>query len=175
MNTFKATILLTIFFELINCRELNKSILVQQFGYLKDSTIIDLNGLSIDTIDLRTFEDHTKLEVLYLDDNKINKIENGLFNKLTNLKELWLESNSIIAIDKNSLLGLNNLRLVCLRNNPISNLFPSSLSVICETNKECIIKVFEKCTRNENLITTTQFMSTTTTKITTFASGINIL
>ena len=73
---------------MINCRELNKSILVQQFGYLKDSTIIDLNKLSIDTIDLKTFEDYSKLEVLYLDDNKINKIEYGLLNKLKNLKEL---------------------------------------------------------------------------------------
>jgi len=175
MKSLKATFVLTIFLGFVKCRDLNNSILVQQFGYSIDSSVIDLNGLSIDSIDLKTFEDYSKLEVLYLDDNKINKIEYGLFNKLTNLKELWLESNSIIAIDKNSLLGLNNLRLVCLRNNPISNLFPNSLSVICETNKECIIKVFEKCIRNENLTTTTQVLSTTTTKITTFASGINIL
>ena len=171
MKSLKATLVLTIFLGFVKCRDLNNAILVQQFGYSIDSSVIDLNGLSIDSIDLKTFEDYSKLEVLYLDDNKITKIEYGLFNKLTNLKELWLESNSIIAFNKNSLLGLNNLRLVCIRNNPISNLFPSSLSV----NKECIVKVFEKCIRNENLTTTTQVMSTTTTKIKTFASGINIL
>ena len=119
MKSLKATFVLTIFLGFVKCRDLNNSILVQQFGYSIDSSVIDLNGLSIDSIDLKTFEDYSKLEVLYLENNKITKIEYGLFNKLKNLKELWLESNNIKAIDKNSLLGLNNLKLVCLSNNPI--------------------------------------------------------
>jgi len=171
MNIILASFLFTIFSSVVKCRVLNKTILVQQFGYLEDAILIDLNGISIDSIELGTFNDFSKLEVLYLDDNKINKIENGLLNNLTSLKELWLESNTLIAIDKNSLVGLNNLQLVCLHNNPISNLFPSSLSIICETNKECNIKIFEKCIRKEY---TTSTITPTTLTTTTIAGKINL-
>jgi hypothetical protein len=44
---------------------------------------------------------YTKLEKLYLEENKIKKLENGLFNHLDSLKEVWLESNNIISIDRN--------------------------------------------------------------------------
>ena len=164
MNIVLASFLFTIFLNVVKCRILNKTILIQQYGYSEDALLIDLNGLSIDSIEIGTFKDFSKLEVLYLDDNKISKIENGLLNNLSSLKELWLESNTLIAIDKNSLVGLNSLKLVCLYNNPISNLFPSSLSNICETNKECTVKILDKCIRKEYTTSTITTTTLTTTK-----------
>ena len=69
-----------------------------------------------------------------------------------------------IRNDKNSLVGLNRLKLVCLYNNPISNLFPSSLSIICETNKECTVKILDKCIRKEYTTSTITTTTLTTTK-----------
>ena len=79
MNIVLSSFLFTIFLNVVKCRILNKTIIIQQYGYSEDALLIDLNGLSIDSIEIGTFKDFSKLEVLYLDDNKISKIENGLY------------------------------------------------------------------------------------------------
>ncbi len=52
MKSLEGTFVLTIFLGFVKCRELNNSILAQQFGYSINSSVIDLNGLSIDSINL---------------------------------------------------------------------------------------------------------------------------
>ena len=170
MKAYIFLIITLTIFKAIQSRALNKSILIEQFGYSLNSDYIDLSGQNIDLIDVNTFDGFDQLEELYLEKNKINKIENGLFNKLTKLRELWLESNAIVSIDRNSFFGSNDLELVCLSKNPVSVLFPNSLASICETNKKCVVKITEICIRKES--STTYATSTTTTTTTTKAIQI---
>ena len=141
----KQIILITISIVVVKCKPLNQSILIEQLGYSKDSIQIDLSAMSLDSIHLETFNGFNNVEIIYLANNKIRKIEQGIFNNMKNLRELWLESNIINSINRNAFVGLNNLELVCLSNNPISKLFPSSLAIICDTNSKCTVKILEKC------------------------------
>ena len=54
MNIVLASFLFTIFLNVVKCRILNKTILIQQYGYSEDALSIDLNGLSIDSIEIGT-------------------------------------------------------------------------------------------------------------------------
>ncbi len=131
--------------ERVLCRSLNKSNLIEEYGYTEDSVTIDLSLKNIDSIDSTTFNDFIKLEVLYLEENKLTKLENSLFHKLVNLRELWLESNNIVLIDRNIFNGLTSLELVCMSNNPISVLFPYQVASLCQNNSKCEVKISEKC------------------------------
>ena len=141
-------IYLNILFSSKNCKEINQTVLFNEYGYSFDSELIDLKSKSIDVIDLSTFKGLNKLEVLYLDDNSITSLVNGLFKDLVNLKEIWLEDNSLISINKNIFVGLNNLELVCFKNNPIATLYPTITQRLCDSNPKCNIKIFENCIRN---------------------------
>jgi len=141
-------ILLVAIIQLASSIGINQSLLIQKYGFNIDSVVIDLSERSIDTIDINTFIGYTKLEKLFLEENKINQLENGLFNHLESLKEVWLESNNIISIDRNVFVGLNNLEKVCLKDNPISLMFPTNIKPLCETNPICRIKINEKCIKD---------------------------
>jgi hypothetical protein len=137
--------------NLIDCRELNQTILFESFGYSYDSTYIDLNSLGIDSIESTTFNGLNQLEVLHLQNNKLKRIDKDIFKDLTNLRELSLESNLLVAIDKSSFVNLNNLELVCLNNNPITSLFPTDLlSFVCNnpSKQKCFVSLSDKCIRN---------------------------
>jgi Leucine-rich repeat (LRR) protein len=138
-------ILLAYIFQLTSSIGIDQSLLIENYGFDIDSTEIDLSRKSIDSIDINTFKGFTKLEKLFLDDNKIKQLEYGLFNHLSNLKEIWLESNSIVTVDKNVFVGLNKLEKVCITDNPISLAFPNSIKPLCDTNPNCKINVNEKC------------------------------
>ncbi len=56
-------------------------------------------------------------------------------------RELWLESNSKISIDKNVFIGLNKLEKVCL----------NDIKPLCDTNSLCILKINEKCIKDESI------------------------
>ena len=127
---------------------LNQSLLIQKYGYDLNSVVIDLSENSIDIIDSNTFIGYTKLEKLYLEENKIKQLEYGLLNHLVNLKEIWLQSNSIVSINRNVFVGLNKLEKVCLSDNPISQMFPANIKPLCDTNPICTININEKCIRD---------------------------
>jgi len=169
MKDLEVKVKLTLVFLLIGnilSKTLNKSILIDEFGYATDSVLIDLSFESIDSIDLNTFNEYVKLEELYLQENKLSKLEAGLLSNLVNLRQSWLESNFLVSIDKNIFNGLNNLELVCLSNNPISTLFSSHIASLCSSsNPKCQIKPLDKCQRKE---TTTNLQTTTTTSINIF-------
>ena len=61
---------------------------MSQYDYSKDSYQIDLSRLSLDTIDLGTFAGFNNLQLLFLENNKITKIEQGMFNGLSSFREL---------------------------------------------------------------------------------------
>jgi Leucine-rich repeat (LRR) protein len=148
MKFLLLNILLVAIIQLASSIGINQSLLIQKYGFNIDSVVIDLSERSIDTIDINTFIGFTKLEKLYLEENKINQLANGLFNHLESLKEVWLESNNIISIDRNVFVGLNNLEKVCLKDNPISIMFPTNIKPLCDTNPMCTIKINEKCKKD---------------------------
>ena len=113
-----------------------------------NSIEIDLSVNSIDIIHIDTFKGFHKLEKLYLDYNKIKQLDYGLFTHLENLKEIWLDSNNIVSIDRNVFVGLEKLEKVCLNDNPISQMFPSNVKPLCDTNPICTVKINEKCIRD---------------------------
>jgi Leucine-rich repeat (LRR) protein len=143
---FKALIL-AIFYCLaqVSCIHLNKSNLFSIFNYSVNSEFIDLSNQQIESIDVLTFTDLKQLKLLHLENNQLTRIEIGHFKGLSQLREIWLESNSLISIDRNAFVGLNNLELVCMYDNPISNLFPSLLQPLCDSNTRCNLKIKEKC------------------------------
>lgn len=151
MLKYKLLLAITFVINLIDCRELNQTILFETFGYSYDSTYIDLNSLGIDSIEPTTFDRLNQLEVLHLQNNKLKRIDKDIFKDLINLRELSLESNLLVSIDKSSFVNLNNLELVCLNNNPISSLFPTDLlSFVCNNSskQKCFVSLSDKCIRN---------------------------
>jgi hypothetical protein len=83
--------------------------------------------------------------LVWLQNNKIYKIEEELFKGLSNLNQIILESNKIISFDKYALVGLKILTKVCLYDNPISVQFPASLCNICSMNLNCQVYISSKC------------------------------
>jgi Leucine-rich repeat (LRR) protein len=114
------------------------------YSLVSERKTIDLSNLNIHSIHNETFVGLSKLENLYLQNNSIRRIE--FYSKdLQSLKFISLESNNIVQINKSILVGLNKIESVCLYNNPISNLFPTEMLKICETNPICKVYINKKC------------------------------
>ena len=60
----KQIILITISIVVVKCKPLNQSILIEQLGYSKDSIQIDLSAMSLDSIDLETFNGFNNVALL---------------------------------------------------------------------------------------------------------------
>ena len=161
-------LVLNLVLRLSFCRILDKNLL-NELGYNTDSVLIDLSKKSIESIEKNTFQGYNKLEIIYLQDNKLLRLDNESFKYLVNLKELWLEDNSLIDIDLNTFRELYNLQKVCLFNNPISALFPSILNNLCILNIKCNIIYTDKCIGIRTTFTTTK-LTTTTTRSTNLTS-----
>ena len=140
---------ITIGSNLIACKDLNKNVLVQKYGYSLDSVYIDLSAQSINSIDSTTFDGFKSLKILFLDDNKLTELNPHLFENLFQLKEISLESNNIQSLDSNLFSGLNSLEKICLNDNPISKLNNSlEINKLCGSNPKCTVKLNEKCSKD---------------------------
>jgi Leucine-rich repeat (LRR) protein len=145
MNLIKAILVLLSSVEILKAVVLDKTVLINQFGYNIDSTIIDLHNKGIESVSATTFSDYKNLEVLYLDGNNIGKIETGTFTGLTKMRIIWVENNSILSIPKSVLSGLNELEQFCIAKNPISEFNPTQLATLCATNKKCVLEITNQC------------------------------
>ena len=170
----------------------NKTVIYNKI--FQSVTELNLNGMKIDYIDKKSFEDISKLKKLYLNNNLISFVDASMFEGmlynylkvlsiftsiyrliivkgLNDLEEIWLESNNIVVFDLNSLVGLNKLLKVCIYNNPISKYFPEKLQKICETNPNCIVKISETCSFPDAF--QTNIATTTTTTIVSLTNSLN--
>jgi Leucine-rich repeat (LRR) protein len=141
MSLIKAILLLLSSVGVLEAVALDKTVLINQFGYSIDSTVIDLHSKGIDSVNALTFSDHKQLEILYLDGNNLGKIDPGTFTGLTRMRVIWLENNSIVSIPKSLLTGLNDLEQFCIAKNPISEFNPAQLATICSANKKCVLEL----------------------------------
>nr|AAX77056.1 variable lymphocyte receptor [Lethenteron appendix] len=60
----------------------------------------------------------TNTEYLYLNSNKITKLEPGVFDRLVNLQKLWLYSNQLTSLPAGVFDNLKSLTHIYLFNNP---------------------------------------------------------
>lgn len=146
-NSISILVLSLVIVPTTRCIQLNKEILVNEFHYNQNAVIIDLYDKGIDSIVPGTFDEYRNLKYLYLDTNKLVKIEDKTFSNLVNLREIWLESNSIVSVKKDAFFNSTNLKLICISNNPISLILPQSLQVHCGSNPNCSLEIMEKCER----------------------------
>lgn len=85
----------------------------------------------------------TKLEILSLGYNKINKIDENVFNSLNKLRILDLSNNEIQELDNfecKKPFGLENLEILDLNKNPISRNFRKSIEICSMINSN--LKIF---------------------------------
>ncbi len=69
MRVIIVTLFITIVLKLTSGAIVNQTVLFQKYGYNKDSNLINLRELSIETIDVNTFQGLNNLQIIYLGKN----------------------------------------------------------------------------------------------------------
>ena len=109
-----------------NFNEIDKYIL-EKFEENQSSLTSDdlyelyLDQNKIEKIEKNTFNGLSSLQSLSLSENEIEKIEENAFNGLSTLKELKLSFNKIKVIEDNTFNGLSSLKELYLSKNKIEN------------------------------------------------------
>jgi Leucine-rich repeat (LRR) protein len=92
-------------------------------------TNIDFSNNKLD-INLKLFQNMTKLEVIELSNTGLDSIEDLNLIKFKNLKKLDLSKNNLTNITFDSFKNLNNLQYLDLSDNQISNMDPEIFRII---------------------------------------------
>ena len=98
---------------------------------------------------------YPKLTHVYLNSNKITRIEADTFRNVKSMTHLYLNDNKITSIDGLAFQGLVNLRQVYLHDNPVATISnPSDLSQLLQVlqlcgsaNPLCAICFSESCSK----------------------------
>ena len=85
---------------------------------------VGLNNLSIDTVDSSYFKQNTKLQTIYLTNNKISILPFDVFTNLKSLYILDLSNNQISALDNRTFFGLNDLYYIYFQGNQLTKIAP---------------------------------------------------
>ena len=86
---------------------------------------IDFNKLT--RLQRFTFDDLINLKELYLNNNQIDTIEDFTFSQLNRLECLWLQDNHLKQITSDTFIGLNSLNELLMLNNKLSKVNASIL------------------------------------------------
>ena len=86
------------------------------------ATMADLDGNNFREVPSMTFQNNSRLEVLSLNNSKIEAIQDAAFKGLNSLHSLWLDNNKIQNISMNAFVGLHNLKNISLHRNDIETL-----------------------------------------------------
>jgi hypothetical protein len=103
---------------------LTRDKLIQIYPNLQQEIIINLNSKGYTDIALGTFNNLPNLQYLYLDYNKIKKLQLGIFDNLPNLRILSLHDNQIQELQLGIFNNLRRLHNLYLSNNLIQELLP---------------------------------------------------
>ena len=142
---------------------LTQDVLLNEYGYSLNTTIMYLNGKNISRIEDGTFENFTRLEVLYLKKNCLVSIINSPFKNLTSIQEISFEENNLNFLDTKIFSGLRNLEKICLNNTDLTIFQDVSgiLEQLCSSTGSPKCKVYtSECQER----TTTPLPTTTTTR-----------
>jgi hypothetical protein len=105
---------------------LTRGKLIQLYPNLQQETSIDLRSREYIDIALGTFNNLSILNRLYLENNRIRKLQPGIFNNLLNLKKLLLKDNQIRELKVGIFNNLPSLILLDLQDNEIQELYPDT-------------------------------------------------
>ncbi|CAH1156142.1 unnamed protein product [Phaedon cochleariae] len=97
------------------------------FFNLNNMKSLDLSYNLIDVIGENSFH-HNKVEIIFVNNNKLESIETGTFKDIPNLREVYLQKNPISIIEANAFEYLPNLRLIQLGNTEISVIQPHAFT-----------------------------------------------
>lgn len=100
----------------------NKDNIVSEYGCIFDASACDLSNRGITSIAPDTFINHTNLQKLHLNKNKLTSIN---LSGITSLLELRLEQNQLITVNLSGFLNLNNLQI---RQNQLTDIDLSELT-----------------------------------------------
>lgn len=94
----------------------------QVFIGRKNLRALFVNASNVASIQNRTFSGLPSLELLHLEDNRIQKLHGYEFENLTHLKELYLHNNHITYIDNNTFGSLVSLEIIRIDGNRLTSL-----------------------------------------------------
>ena len=95
----------------------------ESFQGLQSIVTIDLSGNNI-TTPQELFSEHTNLQELYLDRNRVTELRKGMFNNLHFLISLRLQSNQMTTIEGGTFSHLFRLERLDLSQNLLTGLIP---------------------------------------------------
>ena len=100
----------------------NKDNIVSEYGCALDASTCYLSDRGITSVAPDTFINHTNLQKLHLNKNKLTSIN---LSGITSLLELRLEQNQLITVNLSGFLNLNNLQI---RKNQLTDIDLSELT-----------------------------------------------
>lgn len=124
-----------------------KRITSEMFEPFKNIEILDLENLKIDSIENKSFAMNRKLKALYLKSNNILSLSIDLFENNLNLELLDLSHNYINEIENDFFYNCINLVTLLLNNNNLNSL-PQSLNTLYKLR--CLNLQDNKFTSNWN-------------------------
>ena len=92
--------------------------------------VIHLDQCGIKTLSNYSFLGLTILDILFLNNNKIQRITNGVFSGLWNLTELHLEYNELSSIEEGAFSQLESLSILFLHHNNLKTLSNSAMRLL---------------------------------------------
>ena len=102
----------------------------KSFKGLFNIRVIHLDQCSIKTLSNYSFIGLPLLDILFLNNNNIQRITNGVFSGLWNLTELHLEFNELSSIEEGAFSQLESLSILFLHHNNLKTLSNSGMKLL---------------------------------------------
>ncbi|KAJ2941084.1 hypothetical protein O0L34_g10316 [Tuta absoluta] len=125
---------------------------------------LDLSKNSLKTLYADTFRETAKIRWILLNDNQIEKLEDGLFNNLPFLQKVDLSNNRIVQIGVKTFMNVPKLNILRLDGNKLEHLKIDALSSLTSLSNldvhdnpwrcDCYLQPFRNWVMSKNLYTT---------------------
>ncbi|XP_045520356.1 uncharacterized protein LOC123711694 [Pieris brassicae] len=95
---------------------------------------LDMSKNNLKSLHAETFRETTKIRWILLNDNQIEKLEDGLFNNLQFLQKIDLSNNHITQIGMKTFMSVPKLNILRLNSNKLEHLKLDTLSALTLSN-----------------------------------------
>ncbi|VVC90157.1 uncharacterized protein LOC126978094 [Leptidea sinapis] len=124
---------------------------------------LDLSKNDLKTLHADTFRETTKIRWILLNDNQIEKLDDGLFNNLPFLQKVDLSNNRIVHIGVKTFLNVPKLNILRLDGNKLEHLKVDALNALTSLSNldvhdnpwrcDCYLQPFRNWVISKNLYT----------------------
>lgn len=124
---------------------------------------LDLSKNDLKTLHADTFRETAKIRWILLNDNHIEKLEDGLFNNLPFLQKVDLSNNRIVQLGVKTFMNVPKLNILRLDGNKLEHLKVDSLSALTSLSNldvhdnpwrcDCYLQPFRNWVISKNLYT----------------------